>query len=152
MLIGDGGLAENTDLSSLLRRGVHRIVLCQSTDTPLNPHWNATQMPTAKDVDDELAAFFGVFIDSDTHPGYTYNRNQYFDRSDFAELAGKLQTAQATGKGAVATVTLKTVRNDWCTHTRNLSRACGVCVTLRRLIDPLQLLVTSRHCLTDCLW
>ena len=74
--------AENTDLSSLLRRGVHRIVLCQSTDTPLNPKWNVTRKPSSKDVDDELAAFFGVNIDSDTHPGYTYNRNQYFEPAD----------------------------------------------------------------------
>jgi hypothetical protein len=36
-LIGDGGLAENTDVSALLRRGVARVVVCQSTDTPLNP-------------------------------------------------------------------------------------------------------------------
>jgi hypothetical protein len=61
MLIGDGGLAENTDLSSLLRRGVERIVLMLNSDTPLNPHWNASaRPPTSKDVDDELAAFFGT--------------------------------------------------------------------------------------------
>ena len=62
MLIGDGGLAENTDLSSLLRRGVESIVLMQNSDTPLNPKWNASaRPPTSKDVDDELAAFFGAY-------------------------------------------------------------------------------------------
>jgi len=55
-------LAENTDLSSLLRRGVESIVLMQNSDTPLNPKWNASaRPPTSKDVDDELAAFFGAY-------------------------------------------------------------------------------------------
>ena len=68
MLIGDGGLSENTNLCALLRRGVAKIVLVQSTSTPLNPHWNATaRRPLTKDVDDELAAYFGVFLNADDH-------------------------------------------------------------------------------------
>ena len=113
MLIGDGGLCENTLVSSLLRRGVDRIVLFQSTDTPLRAGWDPHRRPpTANDVDDELAAYFGVFVNNASHPGYTYRSNHFFEEAEFAPLVLALQASQRSGRGAVASAELTTVRND----------------------------------------
>ena len=113
MLIGDGGLCENTLVSSLLRRGVDRIVLFQSTDTPLRAGWEPHRRPpTANDVDDELAAYFGVFVNNASHPGYTYRSNHFFEEAEFAPLVLALQASQRSGRGAVASAELTTVRND----------------------------------------
>ena len=62
MLIGDGGLSENTDMTSLLRRRVPRIVMFETTDTTLNSDWNPLTHPnpTTNDIDDEFSAFFGL--------------------------------------------------------------------------------------------
>ena len=65
------------------------------------------------DVDDELAAYFGVFLDSDEHLGYDYRRNQFFSPSDFPDVVSSLQLSQRAGRGAVATTHLRTVANPW---------------------------------------
>ena len=60
----------------------------------------------------------GVFIDGVAHPGSTYYRNQFFSSASFPGLIAALQAAQNTGRGAVATVRLQTVQNDWCVALR----------------------------------
>jgi len=62
-------------------------------------------------ISDTYNGYFGVgACDS---MAYNYTRNQVFNESDFAIVINKLQDAQATGNGAVATTTLTTVENKF---------------------------------------
>lgn len=63
MMIGDGGLCENTLITSLVRRRVERIVWFSSPAKPLqhtdyNPY---ERPPTEDDMDSSFPSFFGVF-------------------------------------------------------------------------------------------
>lgn len=112
----DGGILENLGIMSLLRRGVERIIVINSCQTPLANRsvWDpAARMPTADEFDDTFAAIFGIDVDVNSTNMWDYHRNQVFAKEDFVPFASKLQDTQADGRGAVATMRLKTVQNDW---------------------------------------
>lgn len=112
----DSGTLDNLGVMSLLRRGVERIIAIDSTGTPLANRtvWDpATRTPTGEEVDGTFAILFGVDVDPYSRVSWDYHRNQVFQQEDFAKFATKLQDAEAEGLGAVATMRLQTVRNNW---------------------------------------
>jgi len=112
----DSGTLENLGVMSLIRRGIERIIVIDSTPTPLATRsvWDpATRMPSAEEVDDTFAILFGVDVDPVNTIEWDYHRNQVFAKEDFVQFATQLQDAEADGLGAVATMRLKTVQNDW---------------------------------------
>lgn len=116
MDIADGGDLENSGLMSLLRRGVEHIVVAYNTYTPLAPRsaWNPHErLPTNKEIDSMVAAYFGIFLDPPQETSWNYRSCQVFRSDDFATFASRLQDAQASGKGAVLTTKLRTVANQW---------------------------------------
>jgi hypothetical protein len=73
-MLGDGGLCENTLVTSLLRRKVKRIVWFANPSKPLqhtngwDPH---TTPPRLDDIDDSFPSFFGLFIQPPGNIGWT---------------------------------------------------------------------------------
>ena len=120
-LLADGGDLENVSLIPMLLRGVKKIVLFMDFEVPLasrdtyNPF---TGLPRFTDVED-IPAYFGIpQIPEDMEDivdwlGSDFTRNKVFRSFHYPFVIEELQKAQATGKGAVATVKLTTVDNDW---------------------------------------
>ena len=119
----DGGDVENYALIPMLRRGAKRIVLFANVITPLNVTWDANQRPPlgpsragilggGGDMDDALAAFFGVFMDPLNERGWNYRMNQIFHADDLTPLVQQLQAGARAGTGAVARMNLTTISNE----------------------------------------
>ena len=120
-LLADGGDLENVNLISFLLRGVEKIVLFMDFELPLSPYekynpW--TRLPTPEDIED-LPSYFGIpQIPQDVEDWFDYfgqdfSKNKVFRTIHYPHVVRELQKAQATGNGAVATVKLTTVDNDW---------------------------------------
>merc|ERR1711933_399043 len=98
----------------MLHRQVERIVLVINSPDALAPRakWDPRDRPPRLgDIDDNLASYFGVFIDRPNIRQSDYRWNQVFNTSDFVRLAIALQDAQAVGKMAAATIQLTTLPN-----------------------------------------
>ncbi|GMH92127.1 hypothetical protein TrVE_jg8919 [Triparma verrucosa] len=120
-LVADGGDLENVNLIQMLLRGVENIVLFMDFEIPLaarsayNPF---TGLPRFSDVED-IPSYFGIPHIPETVEdifdwlGQDFTRNKVFRSFHYPFVIDKLQKAQATGKGAVATVELTTVDNEW---------------------------------------
>ena len=114
MLIGDGGLCENTLITSLVRRQVERIVWATAPSKPLQQTWDPYERPPRDDdIDESFPSYFGVFTGGAGQIGWTYKNNQIFAKEDFAPLIARMQESQRNGTGAVASATLTTVANPW---------------------------------------
>jgi hypothetical protein len=122
ILIGDGGSVEDINLIPLLKRGCKKIVLFLNMKDPLssaedyNPF---SRLPRETDVESLLPSYFGVpaipdtIVDWFSFFGVEFNKNKVFRSFHYPFLVKELQKAQATGNGAVATMKLTTVDNDW---------------------------------------
>ena len=87
MLIGDGGITDNSMLIPLLRRGVKTVLVCFQGDTLLatNATWNVRHrlVPQAAEFDADIPAYFGLNI---PQPGQDLHRNMVFNTTDFPDL------------------------------------------------------------------
>ena len=116
LFLGDGANLENQGIITLLRRRVKRIVAFINTQVPLAPRskYDPYLRPpyVDSDVDGSFAALFGV---RGILPpiGEDFVHDQVFSRFAFARVVDALQRAQKRGKGAVASVELRTVANAW---------------------------------------
>ena len=119
MLLGDGGLLDNSGVIDLLLREVTTIVSLISTGTALasSETWSpGVRQPTPSDVDSTICSLFGVRSCSVGDPfGFAgdESRNQVFSTSDFAPLMVSLQQRAAAGEAAITTSQLTTVDNSW---------------------------------------
>lgn len=117
MVAFDGGCQDNLGIMSLLRRGVERIIMVDNTAIPLasRSEWDpAARLPVNGECDDTIAWLFGVDVDQGAlTASWDYTKNQVFAQEDFATHAMQLQDSEAAGRGAVATMRLTTVENEW---------------------------------------
>ncbi|GMH58048.1 hypothetical protein TrLO_g15928 [Triparma laevis f. longispina] len=120
-LVADGGDLENVNLIQMLLRGVENIVLFMDFEIPLagrNTYNPFTHLPKFSDVED-IPSYFGIPHIPETVEdifdwlGQDFGRNKVFKSWHYPFVIDKLQKAQAKGKGAVATVELETVDNEW---------------------------------------
>ena len=122
MVLGDGGNLDNVGLFGLLQRKVGTIVLFLNTEAQLDPNWDFAADPPAPDgnvrIDNFLAAAFGFqqhgcdTSDFDNSLQFTV-KNQVFSSEAFGPIVGALQDAIRAGSGAVATMSIETVANEW---------------------------------------
>mmetsp|Transcript_19857 Transcript_19857/g.48580 ORF Transcript_19857/g.48580 Transcript_19857/m.48580 type:complete len:574 (-) Transcript_19857:309-2030(-) len=114
-LAGDGGAVQNVNLIGFIQRGIRNIIVFHNAEVPLNPHnnWDAKKrFPNEDDIIPQLPAYFGVIIKGE-EIGEDLMRDQIFNETDFPRVIEALQDAQASGKGCMARVELKTVENRW---------------------------------------
>jgi hypothetical protein len=114
MLIGDGGITDNSMLIPLLRRGVKTVLVCFQGDTLLatNATWNVRHrlVPQAAEFDADIPAYFGLNI---PQPGQDLHRDMVFNTTDFPDLIEQLQASQASGGGIKARQKLTLVPNQF---------------------------------------
>lgn len=118
MLITDGGCYENEALLPFLQRQVKKIVLFISPHTALQPaaNWDVAANPDPSgNMDDNIAAFFGVFSNDKeiVARNFDLQHDQVFPTDDYVRVVQGLQAAQKAGNGAIATFNLVTVDNPW---------------------------------------
>ena len=116
LFLGDGGNLENQGFIALLQRGVDRAVLFINANKPLVPRKEYNpykRLPTDHDIDFSFAALFGVRLRWNPKPGQDFVHDKVFSYLDYVRVVDMMQTAQATGKGCVVTVTLTTMLNRW---------------------------------------
>lgn len=108
--LADGGNVENVHLSALIQRGVTRLFVFLNSVVPLGLDWDPFERSPSPDfIADDFSAFFGF---PKATSSYNYSDLQLFPRTDFAPLVTALQTSARSGRGAVATFTHVTLRND----------------------------------------
>lgn len=116
LFFGDGANMENQGFIALLRRNVRSVVMFCNSATPLanRAQYHPYLRPPYEDVDVDgsFAALFGV---RGMLPpiGEDFVHDQVFSYFDFPRVVAALQDSQLKGKGAVASVVLTTVRNEW---------------------------------------
>ena len=118
---GDGGSLDDNLLIGMVRRGIKKVILFQNCKAPLTPsdQWDPSDPNTPLTTDKitwDFPYYFGQVPTDLSHldeVAYDYSRNQIFNKEDFAPFVSGLQAAQATGKGAVYKMKLKTVENKW---------------------------------------
>jgi len=122
VLLGDGGSVENVSLIPMLKRGVKKIVLFLNFEDPLaskNDYDPFVRLPREVDIESLIPQYFGIpaipasIVDWFDFFGEEFNKNKVFRTFHYPFLVRKLQEAQATGNGAVATMKLRTVDNEW---------------------------------------
>lgn len=116
-VIADGAGVSNTNIISLLQRGVSKIFAFVSTSVPMknSTHWDPANDPLSKDsIDFTVPAWFGeIAIDLNTidKASYDLNSSQVFDSEEWVPFAIDLQAAQAEGSGIVISRRHVTVEN-----------------------------------------
>jgi len=114
---GDGAGVSNTNLISLLQRGVTTIFAFVSTSTPLqnSTHWDPLTQPLTEDVMDfTVPAWFGEIptnLSVVTDVSYDLKNSHVFENSEWIPFITSLQAAQARGNGNIISMTHTTVRN-----------------------------------------
>mmetsp|Transcript_24988 Transcript_24988/g.34765 ORF Transcript_24988/g.34765 Transcript_24988/m.34765 type:complete len:645 (-) Transcript_24988:46-1980(-) len=109
---GDGGLNDNLNLASLLRREeIERFVICVQTSIPLNMSYDPLERPpTYDDIDNSIYSAFGIEASSGTTP-FFYEENHVFASEQYPELVQKFQEAARKGDGIIAEMTTQVVEN-----------------------------------------
>lgn len=125
MLIADGGCYTDTPIMSYLQRKVTSIVLFMNHKDPLQPcspdycAWNVSDPsvpPSDEQIDDSIQSYFGVFDPPSNRVyerSFMVRKNHVFPTERYADVITALQAGQAAGTGAIATVKLTTVANEW---------------------------------------
>ena len=115
VLLADGGSICNPPLIPLLQRGVETVLAFFNVGERLPPatEWDPFTQPLHEAFSDDLPAFFGVASTQTPSMSKMTDQNTVFERSAFAPLVRQLQQSQAAGRGAVASVRLRTVANEW---------------------------------------
>lgn len=102
MLLGDGGLLDNTGVTSLLRRNVSNIMVLDNTESPLRVNTN-------------LRSLFGInmTLPDIVDPSHDYSRCQVFRSEDYILVVEALEGLMNQGKAAIVTIPVTTVDNTW---------------------------------------
>jgi hypothetical protein len=112
---GDGGDVQNPNIIAMILRRVEHIIAFCNFVTPVRSTFdpNSTKI-TDKDMDDDIPAYFGIFVEKNKSETGTYiNQNQIFATEKFAPLVRRFQEAQMAGRGIVVTETHTTVENKF---------------------------------------
>jgi hypothetical protein len=117
-VISDGAGVSNTNLISLLQRGVKKIIAFVSTSSPLmnSTHWDPATAPLSKEnIDFTASAWFGQIpydLGTIDLTSYDLNNSQVFGSEQWLPFATGLQDAQAVGNGNVLSMQHTTVKNE----------------------------------------
>jgi hypothetical protein len=115
---GDGSGVSNTNLISLLQRGVTSIIAFMSSSVPMqnSTHWDPVSDPlSTTSIDFTVPAWFGYMAEDLTFldiVSYDLQHSHVFESSEWLPMITGLQEAQAIGKGAVISMTHTTVHNS----------------------------------------
>lgn len=115
--VADGGAVSNTDLISLLQRGVTTIFAFVNTGSPLqnSTNWNPSTDPLTEDsIDFTVPAWFGIItpnLSDISTDSFDLNNSQVFVKEDWLPFVTALQAAQASGNGNVITFNHRTAAN-----------------------------------------
>lgn len=116
--VGDGAGVSNTNLISLIQRGVKTIIAFVSTSTPLqnSTNWNPVTDTLTQDVIDfTVPAWFGYYpsdLSEVNDVSYDLKNSHIFDSSEWIPMVTSLQNAQAIGKGNIISMVHTTINND----------------------------------------